>query len=152
MQFFSRGYKRLKVFVCIFHSLDWFQVFMTCTHCIHNNILQKIIILLLLLFYNPKFKKLRSGYDCFGYMLVWLHIVLLLVFLIQKMVGYSPCLGWVGHPIHFTSYEAHSTTSWFKAPGPQPPTRWGCWFGPIRGTNLNLLHFDQLWRKCERSR
>jgi len=28
---------------------------------------------MLFYFYNSKFKKLNSGYDCFWYMLVWLH-------------------------------------------------------------------------------
>jgi hypothetical protein len=37
--FLNNGYKYLKIKLDIFYSLDWFQIFMSWTDCIHNNIL-----------------------------------------------------------------------------------------------------------------
>jgi hypothetical protein len=57
---------------------------MTCTYCIHYTFLFKFIIIiiiiiiinhLLLLFCNPKFKKLNSDHNYFWHMLVWLHFI-----------------------------------------------------------------------------
>jgi hypothetical protein len=30
-------------------------------------------MMIIIIFYNPKLKKLNSGHDCFWYMLIWLH-------------------------------------------------------------------------------
>jgi cadmium resistance protein CadD (predicted permease) len=70
---FSSGYKSLKVFIHIFHSLDWFQILWY----IHNVFTIKFykILFIYLVVYNPKFKKLSNDYDCFWYILVWLHLI-----------------------------------------------------------------------------
>jgi hypothetical protein len=69
--FLSSGYKRLKVLIRIFHSLNWFQFLKICAYVFTINFYKKNSIYYY--YYNPKFKKLSSGYDCFWYMLVQLY-------------------------------------------------------------------------------
>jgi hypothetical protein len=60
-----------KTFICIFSLIRLVPNFYGM-YIIYS---QKKIIKknLFIYFYNPKFKKLSNGYDCFWYMLVWLH-------------------------------------------------------------------------------
>jgi hypothetical protein len=66
---FKQWLQEVKVLIRIFHSLDWFQIF------IHNvfTITFYNIFIYLFIILNPKFKKLNNDYDCFWYMLIWLH-------------------------------------------------------------------------------
>jgi len=45
--------------------------------CVNNVFIitfyKKNLFIIIIIFYNPKFKKLNNGYDYFWYMLVWLH-------------------------------------------------------------------------------
>jgi hypothetical protein len=73
MQLLNNGYKRLKVLIHILHSLNWFQNLWCVLYVFIITFYLKKSIYYIYSFYNPKFKKLSSGYDCFWYMLIWLY-------------------------------------------------------------------------------
>jgi hypothetical protein len=119
MQLLSSGYKSLEVFICIFHSLDWFKVFMICTSCIHNIILYKIIIFIIIIIYNPKFKKLAMVTTTFGvhvgmiapnYLVpkCWTWKNTMVIFISQNLESQKPFGQWFflkRHKDVFTSYK-----------------------------------------------